>query len=542
MWRLRSHRWPVFDLLFAAVLVAALLFLDQSAVCSADNPTARPNILFCLADDWSYPHASVYGCRWVNTPTFDRVAKEGILFTRAYTPNAKCAPSRSIILTGRNSWQLKEACNHICFFPPEFKVVTEVLAENGYFVAKTGKGWGPGVAHDAAGNPRPMLGQSFDRRTTKPPTSGISRNDYAANFEEFLEAKPAGQPWFFWYGSTEPHRAYEYASGIKQGGKSFDQIDKIPEYWPDDETVRTDILDYACEVEYFDQQLGRMLEQLEKRGELDNTLVVVTSDNGMPFPRAKGQCYEISNHMPLAMMWKNGIPRPGRVIDDFVSFVDFAPTFLDLAGISWDKSGMATFAGRSLSDILFSDQAGQVDPTRSFVLVGKERHDVGRPHDWGYPIRGIIEGNWLYLRNYEPTRWPAGNPETGYLNCDGSPTKTNILRLRRQGVADKYWKACFGRRPAQELYNLAEDPFCAQNLANNPEHHQKMLSLEDKMVALLKAQGDPRMFGKGDVFEQYPYANPRDRNFYERFMKGEIKQAGWVNPDDFEPAPITTDP
>jgi len=496
----------------------------------------RPNILFCLADDWSYPHASAYGCTWVKTPGFDRVAKEGILFTRAYTPNAKCAPSRSIILTGRNSWQLKEACNHICEFPLEFKVVTEVLEEKGYFVGKTGKGWGPGRARDASGQPRPLLGQSFDRRTTKPPTSAISRNDYAANFADFLAEKPKDRPWFFWYGSTEPHRAYERESGIKLGGKKLSDVTWIPPYWPNDDVVRTDLLDYAFEVEYFDQHLQRMLELLEETGELDNTVVIVTSDNGMPFPRSKGQCYELSNHMPLAMMWKKGIPHSNRVVDDFISFADFAPTFLELAGIEPDQSGMAAFAGRSFVNILKSDRAGQVDPSRTFVLVGKERHDVGRPHDWGYPIRGIREGQWLYLRNYEPSRWPAGNPETGYLNCDGSPTKTEILHARREGRNLANWQACFGKRPPEELYNIVEDPDCSRNLANAFPDIAK--NLAEKMTEILRQEGDPRMFGQGEVFEKYPYIDPKTQNFYERYMSGEKVQAGWVNPDDFEPAPI----
>src|SRR5512146_3383151 len=136
-------------------MMAWLIFL-QGAVCVAADASpkaGRPNILFAIADDWGL-HAGAYGTKWVKTPAFDRVAREGIVFTHAYTPNAKCAPSRASILTGRNSWQLKAAANHICYFPPEFKGWGEVLVEQGWFVGHTQKGWAPGVATNMAGQPR----------------------------------------------------------------------------------------------------------------------------------------------------------------------------------------------------------------------------------------------------------------------------------------------------------------------------------------------------------------------------------------------------
>src|SRR5690606_10647487 len=132
-------------------------------------------------------------------------------------------------------------------------------------------------------------GRSFDRRVTKPATSTISRNDYAANFADFLSACPKDRPWFFWYGSTEPHRPYEFGSGLRLTSKKLTDVNWVPSYWPDTDPVRTDLLDYAYEVEYFDQRLQTMLRNLEENGQFDNTLVIVTSDNGMPFPRLKGQ-------------------------------------------------------------------------------------------------------------------------------------------------------------------------------------------------------------------------------------------------------------
>lgn len=512
-------------------VIGGIVSLWAAIGAAADAP--RPNILMAVADDWSYGHASAYGCPWIKTPAFDRVAEQGLLFTHAYTPNAKCAPSRSCILTGRNPWQLEAAANHICYFPAKFKTYAEALAEHGYFVGMTMKGWGPGVAVDANGKPREMAGKPFNRRKAKPPTSQISNNDYAGNFVDFLDAAPKQQPWCFWYGSIEPHRGYEYGSGAAKGGKRPADIPRVPGCWPDNETVRNDLLDYGFEVEHFDRHLGRMIDELDRRGLLDNTLIVVTSDNGMPFPHDKGQAYHDSNHLPLAVMWKKGIRLPGRKIDDFVSFIDFAPTFLEVAGLTCQSAGMAPTTGRSLTDVIYAAKPGPV-AARDHMLVGKERTDIGRPHDAGYPIRGIVTGGQLYLHNFEPSRWPGGNPETGYLDADGSPTKTEVLRSRTTPGQKHFWDASFGKRPADELYDLARDPDCMVNLAAKPEHASSVQSLRDRLFAELKAQGDPRMLGQGHLFDEYPYANPNERNFYERYTGGEKLKAGWVNESDFE--------
>lgn len=514
----------------------ALLSVATLVPRSAEAATP-PNILFAIADDWG-AHAGAYGTKWMRTPNFDRVARDGILFNNAYTPNAKCAPSRACILTGRNSWQLKEAANHICYFPAEFKGWGEALAENGWFVGHTTKGWAPGVAKDANGKPRLMTGKAFNNRKAKPPTTGIGAADYAANFDDFLQDAPAGKPWAFWYGAIEPHRGYEFGSGVKKGGHKTSEIDRVPAFWPDHEIIRNDMLDYAYEVEHFDHHLGRMLASLARRGLLENTLVIVTSDHGMPFPRGKGSEYEYSNHVPFAAMWAGGIAGRGRIVDDYISFIDLAPTFIELAGLSWAKTGMAESPGRSLTDIFRVNRSGQVNPARDRVLIGMERHDIGRPNDVGYPIRGIVKGGLLYLENFEPTRWPACNPETGYLNVDAGATKTFILEAHRKNPADPYWALCFGKRPGVELYNLKTDPDCVKSLVGQTALDGTRQTLKETMYAMLKAQGDPRMFGQGEVFDRYVHANPGNVNFYERYMKGERLNTGWVSQTDFEPAPL----
>lgn len=516
-------------------LLASLLALLFPVLLEAAEKQP-PNILFAIADDWG-PHAGAYGTPWIKTPAFDRIAKEGLLFNHAYTPNAKCAPSRACILTGRNSWQLKEAANHICYFPSEFKGWGEALSEKGWNVGFTMKGWGPGVALDAAGKPRQMTGKPYNKRRAEAPTPEISNNDYAANFTDFLDAAPAGKPWCFWYGSIEPHRGYEFGSGVKKGGKKLTDVDHVPAFWPDNETIRNDILDYAFEAEHFDHHLGRMLAELEKRGLLENTLVIVTADHGMPFPRSKGNGNPMANRVPFAAMWKNGIQKPGRVIEDFISFVDLAPTLIEVAGLDWKDTGMAESPGRSLTEIFRSEKNGQVVPARDHVLIGKERTDVGRPEDAGYPIRGIITANAAFIENFENTRWPAGNPETGYMDCDAGATKTFILEAHRKNASDRFWQLCFGMRPDKEFYDLKADPDFVSNLAssNDATVKNRLGVLQKQMYRELKQQGDPRMDGQGQIFDHYLHANPGFVGYYEKAMQGRAPEAKWINRSDIEP-------
>ncbi len=492
---------------------ALLALLITLAGLNAAEP-ARPNVLFVIADDWGTGHAGAYGCSWVKTPNFDRLAREGLLFLNAYTPTAKCAPSRSSIMTGRHPWLLGAAANHFPYFPPEIGILPEALDKAGYFYATTGK--------------------VYQKRRLQPPAKAVAPNDYAANFADFLQDAPKGRPWFFWLGFNEPHRAYEEGSHVRFGKKPSD-VDRVPAYWPDNATVRGDMLDYAVEVEHLDAQLGKVLEQLRAKGELDRTLVIVTSDNGMPFPRVKGSAYDHANHLPFAVRWPAGIAKPGRKVAEFVSFADLAPTFLEAAGLPWDKSGLLPTSGRSLFDVFRSDGSARVTG-RDFALIGRERNDLGRPDDQGYPVRGIVMEGKVYLENAEPSRWPACNPETGCLDTDASPTKTFLLQARREKGSDPFWELCFGMRPGRELYDLSSDPDCVKNLATAREKDAE--SLRTRMWAELKRQGDLRAVGRGAEYEAFPHSDERRRNFYNRYVKGELLEAGWVNRTDFEPTPI----
>ncbi|MDE7408267.1 MAG: sulfatase, partial [Muribaculaceae bacterium] len=367
----------------ASATICALPAMGQDQ--STEQKSSRPNILICVADDAG--HMGAYGYNWVNTPNFDSVARRGILFDNAFTCNAKSGPSRACMITGRNSWQLEEAGNHWCTYPQKYVSFPEALKAAGYQTGYTGKGWGPGIAQNADGSDRELTGKKYNKRKYTPPTPKISPVDYTANFEDFIGEWDREKPFCFWYGAREPHREYEYASSIK-AGKHISDIDTVPAYWPDNEVVRTDMLDYALEIESFDRHLGQILAKLDSLGELQNTLVIVTSDHGMPFPRVKGQDYYFSNHIPMAVMWGDRLVNPGRRCNEMISVIDFAPTLLEAAGIDGTKYGMQPITGRSFMDIISDRTDSGIN--RSYMMMGKERHDVGRPNDEGYPIRALL--------------------------------------------------------------------------------------------------------------------------------------------------------
>ena len=504
-------------------------------VVSAQVPKTKPNILIIMLDDAGLD-MSAYGSSYVQTPAFDKIASQGILFQKAYTPNAKCAPSRASFLTGRNSWQLDAVANHFIYFPSKFKTFPEVLKENGYYTGYTGKGWSPGIALTATGSERELLGKSFDSHKLTAPTTEIAINDYSSNFKDFLSKVPKGNSWSFWVGFNEPHRSYEFQSGVNKGGKKLEMIKEVPKYYPDSIAIRHDLLDYAMELEYADSHVAKILDELNRTKEIENTIIIYTSDHVMTFPRVKGNQYKKSNHIPMAIMWKGKILNPNRSVEDYISFVDIAPTLLDIAGIDWKSSGMYPSPGKSLMNLFETKKSGKIDSSRNFVLVGKERHDHGRPNDQGYPIRGIHKENMLFLRNYETDRWPAGNPETGYLNVDKGATKSLLINLRRSGMDKKYWNLSFGKRQAIELYDIKKDPYCLSNLATDSKYKKKLKELEDFMIQKLINQEDLRMQGYGHLYEQFPFT--QYQNYYENFINGTIGNLKWADPNDYEPTYI----
>lgn len=470
---------------------------------SAQTNQKRPNILFAFSDDQSWLHTSATGDNVVKTPAFDRVANEGVLFTNSFSACPSCTASRSAVLCGQDIWRIQQAGVLFGSIPPDLKLFPLLLEDAGYHVGYTGKGWAPGN-WSALGLTRYPIGKEYNARNAGHVAEGIDKRDYSANFDDFLSDRDDNTPFFFWFGATEPHRIYQKGVGQKEAGLNLDDV-KVPSFFPDDPEIRNDLLDYYYEIEWFDSHLASMIAKLEEIGELDNTIIVVTSDNGMPFPRAKTTLYDWGTHMPLAIRWGNKV-NGGRRVDDFVCHTDFAPTFLEAAGLSVPTE----MTGSSLLPILSSNQSGIIEPNRDKVFTATERHTWCRPDGATYPVRAIRTYEYLYIRNYEPDHYPTGGPEfvssnkTFHGDVDACPTKTFMVEDKNQKKYAEQYQLCFGKRPAEELYHIQSDLGQIHNLANDSKYADIKKKLAAQLNEHLTNSGDPRMKGE-DPWKDYIY-------------------------------------
>jgi len=455
-----------------------------------------PNIVFAIADDWSFPHAGVYGDRTVSTPAFDRIAREGVRFTHAFTAAPSCTPSRAAILTGQVVHRLEEGANLHGFLPKRFDVYPDLLEQAGYVVGYAGKGWGPG-RFEPGGRKRNPAGPEFK------------------HFDEFIQQRATGQPFLFWFGSNDPHRPYEAGTGL-QAGMKLDSV-QVPAFLPDTPEVRRDLLDYYFEVQRFDRDVGRIITTLERLGELDNTLIIVTADNGMPFPRAKATVYNGGARMPLAIRWPGAV-RAGSVVEEFVSLTDVAPTVLEAAGLK----APASMTGRSLLPLLRGlSQAGlprrssaqpsqRAEAGRDRVFIERERHANVRHGNLSYPVRAIRTTDYLYVRNFRSDRWPAGDPQLVFSvgpfgDIDGSPTKSLLIDRKDDPTIARYFRLAMATRPAEELYDLRTDPHQLENVAGRPAYAEAQRRLRQQLEAWLRETGDPRATRDDDRWDRFPY-------------------------------------
>lgn len=468
----------------------SLVGLAQTGPCQAEaERRTPPNILIAMADDWSWPHTGAQDPTVV-TPTLDRLVAEGVTFRNAFVPAPTCTASRGSVLTGRWPWQLDEGANLWSTLPSQFSTAPDLLAQAGYVTGHSDKGWGPGDP-TAGGRTTPPAGPNF------------------ASFSAFLQARTPGTPFCFWLGPEEPHRPYVAGSGLAAGKDPAGVV--VPTVLPDDPIVRSDLCDYYLGIERFDSAVGAAIALLEQAGELNNTVVIMTSDNGLPFPRCKANLYDLGTHVPLVVRWGDQIAT-SRAVDDFINLADLAPTLLDIAGLTPPGSMTA----RSFYNVLLSPASGQIDPTRTHVFLARERHTPGQQcYPWGYPSRAVRTSDFLYIVNYEPNRWPAGVPSPGnsytgvpYSDVDGGPTKTFMVENPEHPAVAPLFALAFGKRPRLELYDLQNDPDQIDNVAGQAQ----FAAIESTLATLLDTEliltGDPRLTPAGEAFDRFPYYDP----------------------------------
>lgn len=469
---------------FAPAVISALLIWSSAgaadcrdAALLSNESCSRPNIVVIMADDWSWPHAGIWEDASVKTPVFDRVAREGILFENAFATASSSVSSRFAIATGQYHWRLGEAGRIGVHLAEEVSVYSDLLAESGYQIGSSGKGATSSRQSHGGSDP---FGQLF------------------VSFNEFLQHRDDQRPFCFWHGAGEQQRL-DAGTGSRSVSVKSEKV-QVPECLPNNETVRSDLRDYYQRIELLDRHAGKILELLEECGELEDTIFVMSGDNGMPFPRCKFKLYDLGVRVPLAIRWGERV-KAGRTVEDFVTLADLAATFLEAANLAVP----ANMTGRSLMPQLVADESGVIDADRDHVLTGRERHLDVRPS------RAIRTADYLYIRNFPPASWPAaglaGSQRRSESDVDPRPTDARASSPAADSLPTKRWmlehaslspqlqllsKLAFGRRPEEELYDLKNDPDQLSNVVDRDDYVVVRRQLSDRLTTGLRLSHDPR--------------------------------------------------
>jgi arylsulfatase A-like enzyme len=507
--------------------------------------SSRLNILFCFADDWGR-YANVYSKietrpsinQLLKTPVLDRMAREGAMFKNAFVTAPSCTPCRSSLLSGQYFFRTgRGAILQGAIWDPSIPSYPLMLLDAGYHIGETYKVWSPGTPNDApygagkygyekAGNDY----NNFSENTTKMVRDGMPfetakekiLSQVRGNFDAFLADRKPGQPFCYWFGPTLTHRAWEKGSGKALWDINPDDLKgKLPKFMPDVPEVREDFTDYMGEIQAWDAGVGVLIKRLEEIGEMENTVIVISGDHGMPgVPGGKCNLYDFG--VGVALLARVPGVKGGRILDDFVNLMDLAPTFLDIGGVKAPD----VMTGRSFWNVLKSDKSGQIDPSRTWVVTGRERH-VGAARDGNlpYPHRAIRTKDFLYVRNFAPDRWPMGSPKevtdteapsasvlaqntfAAFADMDASPTKAWLIGQRNEPAWQWHYNYAFGKRPAEQLFDLKNDPDQIKNLATDPAYAAVRQDMSTRLMKVLTDARDPRVVGEDCIFEHSPYTD-----------------------------------
>lgn len=493
-------------LALAAVVAAGCAAAERAepAASARARDGARPNILLFTADDHGQLDAGCYGNDAVRTPVIDSLAASGLVFDNMHTTTAICCPSRSALMTGlyphtSGVFGLKPANDTI-------KPLTARLADAGYVCALVGK------RHLA-----PWEAYRFEYAPTDPKQEegGRSILAYEADVRGFFQRRRVEadtRPFFLMVNFHDPHRPFRQQF-VEADARPFEAV-RIPASLPDLPEARDEFTLYYHYIERLDRGIALCLAALRESGAAENTIVIYTSDHGAAFPFAKTTQYEAGLRVPFVVSWP-GRTAPGSRVRELASFVDFAPTILDVAGARVPPE----LQGESFAEWLrtnagaASDAPRDAGQLRDGCVFGSQTDDIFRP---SFPMRSVRCGDWKYIYNF------SDKPDAASANVTTGLTWKGMLAAAANDTALAARVALYERRPHEELFDLANDPFEMSNLAADPLHRAHLEDLRHKLVAQMDAIDDP-------FLAILPFASPaqqsRVRPAYDAYLAYDAERA-----------------
>lgn len=434
-----------------------LVLLFAGVLHAAD----RPNFLIIMADDATYSDLPLYGGQNVRTPNIDRLAGEGMLFEKAYVGMSMCVPCRSELYSGLYPVRSGVCWNH-SMARPGTKSAPHYLSEGGYRVGITGK------VHVTPKECFPFEDIKGFQPNCVAPTAPYD----CAGIEEFM-SRDAKQPFYLAVCLVVPHVVWTV------GDSSHFDVDafKLPPYIPDTKQMRIDFSKYLAEIEYLDMQVGDILKSLQKTGQADNTLVLFTSEQGAQIPGCKWTNWEMGVHTGLTVRWPGKV-KAGTRTKALVQYADVLPTFMDAAGIAYKAD---QFDGSSFLPVLRGDSQTH----RTYVY---SMHN-NIPEGPSYPIRSVRNNRYSYIRNLRPDEIYIEKHVMG-VNEHNPYWATWMYNSDKNTLAYEMIRR-YMRRPAEELYDLAADPFELHNLADDPSKAGVKAELSAELDRWMTAQKDP---------------------------------------------------
>ncbi len=478
--RINSKPLKLFSLITALILFVSCKSQTETRVEEV-SAIQRPNILWIVTEDIS-PTLSMYGDSTAQTPNLDALAKESLIYDKAYSVVGVCAPSRSAIVTGMyptslgtmhmrtgrdiQSWGTREYSKSVdrvdlagdsireyaAVIPEYVRGFPEYLRKAGYFTTNH---------------------QKTDYQFAIPVTVW-DQNSNDAHWRNRGE----GQPFFSVFNYDVTHESKIWKNAELPLTVNTDSV-PLPPYYPDTETSRTDVARNYSNIELLDKQVGKLIAQLKEDGLYDNTIIFFYSDHGGPLPRQKREIYESGLHVPF--MVKNVSGTTGRT-DRLISFVDLAPTVLSLAGVEIpDYIQGKAFMGT------------QDEAPRRYVFGTSDRFDEITDRS-----RAVFDKQYLYVMNDFPEK-------TWYKDISYRlqiPMMQELLKLHRSKGLNEAQEAWFNTRTADELYDVHADPHTMNNLIDDPTYAEVRKRMRAALLEFRDQHMDYGMMPEAQLIEQ----------------------------------------